>query len=169
MKTFDISKLSAKYAVRALGPADAALVFALCAGNPQFYRYSPAEPSERQVLSDMAALPPGIPPSRKVYVGFFEGDALVAVMDVVDGYPDDATAFIGFFMVARAYQGRGVGGAIVAEALAYLKALGYAAARLCIDEGNPQSNAFWKKQGFHVLRRVARDVGSVLLAEKALQ
>lgn len=164
----DITALSRRYAIRTLSPADVDLVYALCAGNPQFYRYSPAELSREQILSDIALTPPGIESSRKHYFGFFEGDALVAVMDLVDGYPTDCTAFMGFFMVDAARQGKGVGTAIIGEALDALKEQGYAAARLCIDDGNPQSTAFWIKQGFTVLKRVPREINDVLLAERKL-
>lgn len=168
MKDIDISALSARYAVRRLGQKDAALIHALCAGNPQFYRYSPAECTVEQVLHDLALTPPGIPPAQKYYVGFFDGEELVAVMDLVDGYPDAKTTFIGFFMVARERQGRGVGSAIIGEALDCLRARGFAAARLCIDDGNPQSTAFWTKHGFTVLKRIPRETGFVLLAERRL-
>ena len=43
------------------------------------------------------------------------------------------TAFIGFFMMNKSLQGRGVGTALVSEVLAYLTALGFAAVRLGID------------------------------------
>lgn len=52
------------------------------------------------------------------------------------------TAFIGFFMMNKSLQGRGVGTALVSEVLAYLTALGFAAVRLGIDKENPQSNHF---------------------------
>ena len=116
----------------------------------------------------MAIAPPGIPPSQKHYVGYFDGDALIAVMDLIDGYPDADTAFIGFFMLAGERQGRGAGRAIIGEALAYLRAVGYAAARLCIDEGNPQSTHFWTVNGFDVIATIRRDNGTVLLAERDL-
>lgn len=168
MRIADIALLSARYAVRRLGPEDVGSVFALCAGNPQYYRYSPAELSEAQILSDMALLPPRTLPSQKHYVGYYDADALAAVMDLIDGYPDPETAFIGFFMVAKERQGRGVGGAIVAEALEQLRAWRFRAARLCIDVGNPQSNAFWRKNGFAILTRIERKNGSVDLAERDL-
>ena len=46
---------------------------------------------------------------------------------------DADTAFIGFFMMNKSLQGRGVGTALVSEVLAYLTALGFAAVRLGID------------------------------------
>lgn len=43
-----------------------------------------------------------------------------------------------------------------------------AAVRLGIDKENPQSNHFWRKNGFTVLREAAQECGIVLLAERRL-
>lgn len=42
--------------------------------------------------------------------------------------------------------------------------------RVClgIDKENPQSNAFWTKNGFSVIREVEQEEGIILLAEKSL-
>ena len=40
--------------------------------------------------------------------------------------------------------------------------------RLGIDKDNPQSNRFWKKNGFEVIREVKQENGTVLVAEKNL-
>lgn len=40
----------------------------------------------------------------KYYVGFYHKDKLVAVMDLIVKYPNDETAFIGFFMMAKKLQ-----------------------------------------------------------------
>lgn len=89
-------------------------------------------------------------------------------MDLIDGYPDADTAFIGFFMVNKDLQGQGTGTAIVCDVLAALRALGYTVVRLGIDKENPQSNHFWRKNGFAVLREAAQERGIVLLAERRL-
>ena len=39
---------------------------------------------------------------------------------------------------------------------------------LGIDKENPQSNAFWSKNGFSVIREVEQEEGAILLAEKGL-
>ena len=39
---------------------------------------------------------------------------------------------------------------------------------LGIDKENPQSNAFWAKNGFSVIREVEQEEGAILLAEKGL-
>lgn len=61
----------------------------------------------------MKATPPGIVLSDKYFFGFFEREELVAVMDLVDGYPDQRTSYIGFFMMNPDYQGKHVGTAII--------------------------------------------------------
>jgi hypothetical protein len=39
---------------------------------------------------------------------------------------------------------------------------------LGIDKENPQSNHFWKKNGFDVIRVVEREDGTILVAKKQL-
>ena len=93
-------------------------------------------------------LPPGKDAADKYYVGFFDHEALVAVMDFVLGYPDPDVAFIGFLMVDSACQGQGIGSQIVADCAECWRKLGFRRIRLGVDKGNPQSGSFWKKNGF---------------------
>ena len=164
----DEQKLSSRYRVRRLGDADADEILRLCEANTQFYAYCQAQPTKAQVLSDLRLLPPGVAPGDKYYLGFYQGETLIAVMDLVDGYPVQSTVFLGFFMLKKELQGQGLGTAIIGETAAYLNAIGKTAVRLAIDKDNPQSNHFWKKNGFHVLQEVERAGWTVLVAEKAL-
>ena len=144
----DLQQLSASYAVRRLTEADIPAILALQAGNPQFFRYHPPLPSESSIREDLSALPPGKTAADKYYVGFFSGEQLIAVLDLILGYPDAQTAFLGFFMTASAVQKKGIGSAIISDVRTCCKELGFARLRLAIDEGNPQSKAFWTKNGF---------------------
>ena len=164
----DLSALSKRYSIRRMDDSDADSILELCRGNTQYYLYCQAEPSKEQILNDLHITPPGIDPSDKYYVGFYQGNTLVAVMDLIDGYPGPDTAFIGFFMMRKEFQGNQVGSAIIQETAAYLKTLGMTAIQLGIDKGNPQSTHFWKKNGFVVKEEIDRGDWTVLLAEKAL-
>ena len=161
----DISKLSHTREVRRLSDADADAVLALCEGNEQFYRYCAAQPTREQVLSDMHITPPGIDETRKYYVGFYRDDALIAVMDLIDGYPEEDIAYIGFSMMNIRFQGRQLGSSLIGEVKDCLKGIGMRAVRLAIDKANPQSNHFWKKNGFEVIREIPRDDWTILEAE----
>ena len=163
MKNIQIEKLSNAYTIRRLTDADVPML-----RNDQYFRYCGGSTTPERVRQDLTLCPPGTTPAQKHYVGFFDADTLVAVMDLIDGYPDADTAFIGFFMVNKDLQRQGTGTAIVREVLAALRALGYTAVRLGIDKENPQSNHFWRKNGFTVLREAAQERGIVLLAERRL-
>jgi RimJ/RimL family protein N-acetyltransferase len=101
-------------------------------------------------------------------VGFYEDKALVAVMDLIDGYPNADIAYIGFFMMNPIYQGNQIGTAIISEVIDYLRSIGKKAVRLAIDKGNPQSTHFWKKNGFEIISEADVNGWTKLVAEKQL-
>ena len=101
-------------------------------------------------------------------MGFFDGEILVAILDLIDGYPEEDNAFIGFFMMNGFMQGKNIGTKIMDGVLNYLQSMGYSMCQLGIDKNNPQSNHFWKKNGFRILREVEQEEGTILVAEKKL-
>ena len=168
MKDIVINEFSTKYKVRRLDLNDIDLIYMLCKGNSQYYEYCGKEPSVELIESDLQITPPGIPIVQKYYIGFFKDDLLVAVMDLIDGYPDGDSAFIGFFMMNKDMQGQGIGSQIVTETLQYLKLKEIKRCQLGIDKDNPQSNHFWRKNGYMVIREVTQEQGTILVAEKQL-
>lgn len=102
-----LQSLSRRYTVRQLMETDVDAMLALCSGNPQFYRYHPPMATKASILDDLQAVPPGKTLSDKYFIGFYDGETLAAMMDLITGYPNPATAYIGLFMVDAAQQGRG--------------------------------------------------------------
>ena len=164
----DIEKLSQSYDVRRLKEDDVDVILRICQENSQFYRYCQAEASREEILNDMHIVPPGKDLSSKYYIGFFQGNELIAVMDLIDGYPKEDIAYIGFFMMKKEYQGKQIGTSIISEAADYLRKIGYSVIRLGIDKENPQSNHFWKKNGFRVIQEADRNGWTILVAERKL-
>lgn len=164
----ELSLLSSHYGVRKLNDNDSGSILNLCRQNKLFYQYCNAEPTMEQVLNDLHIKPPGVGLSDKYYIGFYEEDTLVAVMDLIDGYPRKDIAYIGFFMMNGDLQGKGIGTAIIQETAAYLKSCGKTAIKLGIDKDNPQSTHFWKKNGFDVIKEIDRGEWTVLVAKKTL-
>lgn len=145
---FEIREFSGSYEVRRLTEADVPEMLALCKGNPQYYRYCPPAVSKETLLADLQALPPRKTPDDKYYVGYYKEGRLIALLDLIDAFPNDETAFIGFFMVRSEVSRAGIGSRIVSELCEYLTDCGIRAVRLGWVEGNPQAEAFWKKNGF---------------------
>ncbi|MFW5630132.1 MAG: GNAT family N-acetyltransferase [Acetivibrio ethanolgignens] len=168
MKKIEIRKFSKVYDVRKLNINDVEMIYTFCKSNTQYYEYCGKDISTELIERDIKITPPGIPMEQKYYIGFFENNLLVAIMDLIDGYPDDNTAFIGFFMMNSQLQGTGIGSKIISEVLNYLKGKGFEMCRLGIDKDNPQSNHFWRKNGFKVVREVVQEEGTILIAERQL-
>lgn len=164
----NISKLSSKYHVRVLEDSDVDEILEICKQNTLFYEYTEARPTREDILNDMKATPPGLDLTAKYYFGFFNDRELIAVMDLIDGYPKAEIAYIGFFMMNKHYQGKRLGTAVINEAAAYLRSIGKTAIRLAIDKGNPQSTHFWKKNGFEVITEADVNGWTKLVAEKKL-
>ena len=84
----EIQRLSNQYIVRELSPEDVEVIYELCAGNKQFYRFHPPFVTKESILCDLKDLPPGKTLEDKLFVGFFDNDVLIAVMDLILSYPD---------------------------------------------------------------------------------
>lgn len=144
----NIQNLSAKFDVRKLDESDVNEVLELMKKNPLFFQHCPPMATRQSILEDMKALPPRTTYEDKYYVGYFLDGKLVAVMDLILKYPNEDTAFIGFFMMNKDFQGKGIGTEIIEECETFLRGNGYLYIRLGFAKGNPQSEAFWLKNGF---------------------
>lgn len=147
----EINSLSKGFYVRKLDRNDVDMIYDMSCKNEIFYQYHPPFVTKESILEDMEALPPGKSYDDKYYVGFFENESLVAIMDLILDYPAKEIAFIGLFMTNVQYQNKGIGTKIINEVVMYLKSLGYKKIRLGVDKGNPQSFSFWTKNNFNVI------------------
>lgn len=141
-------RLSSNYNVRKLTANDVDIIYELCCKNSIFYQYHPPMVTYDSIMEDMSVLPPNKTLEDKYYIGLFEDESLVAIMDLIIGYPQDNIAFIGFFMTNILIQGKGIGSSIISECITYLKKCGITKIKLGVDKGNPQSFHFWSKNQF---------------------
>ena len=58
------------------------------------------------------------------------GEELIAIMDFIMAYPDEKTAFIGFFMTATSIQNTGIGSGIIDDLCRYMTEIGLSSVRL---------------------------------------
>ena len=144
----NISQLSTKYSIKKMEEEDIPGILNLECGNPLYFAYCPPKPSRETVLNDLKALPEGKSFEDKFYIGFFEKDSLIAIMDFILSFPNEDTIFIGFFMMDSKESGKGKGSAIIQEVLTAWKRAGYKKVRLAYMKGNMQSRSFWRKCGF---------------------
>jgi GNAT superfamily N-acetyltransferase len=96
------------------------------------------------------ARPPGRPRAGKHVYAVDVGGETVGVVDVVVGYPDDATAFIGLLLLDEAHEGRGLGGATLGAVEAVVRARWPEVGRLRLGvlRDNARALRFWARHGF---------------------
>ena len=159
----NIQFLSNRYTIRALLPQDAEMIYEVLKANTIFYQFHPPMVTVESILEDMEALPPNKGYEDKYYIGFFDEGTLVAVMDLIEHYPNPGTALLGFFAMNTNLQGQGIGTEIISGSIDHLAQVGFEKVRLGIDKGNPQSKAFWLKNGFTFTGEEYESDGSTIL------
>lgn len=168
MRRLNISKFSDKFMVRFLTEEDIPMIYEVTRKNIQYYQFNEKENVIEDIARDLLVCPTGKKLSDKYYVGFFDGEILIAVLDLYDGYPDEKTAYIGFFMMKKEYQGKKIGTEIVSVLFTYLKIVGFEKVRLGYEKENPQSKHFWKKNQFQDVKEVMQDNYVIVAAERSL-
>ena len=159
----NIQFLSNRYTIRDLLPQDAEMIYEVLKNNTIFYEYHPPMVTVESILEDMEALPPNKGYEDRYYIGFFDEGTVVTVMDLIEHYPNPNTALLGFFAMNANLQGQGIGTEIISDSVAYLAQEGFKKVRLGIDKGNPQSKAFWLKNGFTFTGEAYESDGSAIL------
>lgn len=87
-----------RYIVRGLSDENVDAIYLLCNKDTLYYEYCPPFITHQGILNDVKELPPGKTIEEKYNIGFYHQEKLIAVMDLIDGFPEDDIAYIGFFM-----------------------------------------------------------------------
>ena len=85
----DIRLLSKNFFVRRLDLDDVDMIYDISCKNEIFYKYHPPFVTKQSITEDMEALPPNKSYDDKYYIGFFENNTLVAIMDLILDYPTE--------------------------------------------------------------------------------
>lgn len=140
--------MSSRYMVKQFTEEDVSNIYTLCKGNPTYYKYIKIEPTLENIKEVLTELPPNKTMDDKFFLGFYKDNQLVAILDLITGYPNINTAFIGWFMMNQDFQRTGIGTEIIAEILFYLKEENFRYVRLGYIKGNQESESFWLKNKF---------------------
>ena len=146
--SLDIKAFSTDYEVRRISEADISDVYNLCRLNRRYYRNIHERPSKKQLTEVISEVPEGTEANQKHFIGFYKGDDLIAILNLITSYPTEHDAFIGWFMVDADSQRMGIGSQIFADLRASMKAQGFERVSLKCPTQNTEALAFWESQGF---------------------
>jgi GNAT superfamily N-acetyltransferase len=119
----------------------------------------------------LAACPPGLPLSDKHLIGRWEEGELTAVIDLLRGYPNPNTAYLGLLLVGEAWQGAGRGKVLYLHACTLARSWGATRLRLSVIASNEAALSFWLRRGFTECyrREVAGYRAEAIVLERSLE
>lgn len=107
----------------------------------------PRADEARQLIGER---PPGVPPDRK-HVWLCGAEV---VIDIVDGYPDASTWYLGLIFIAPGARRAGLGTRVMRALADHVRARGGTALRLAVVTTNTGARRLYDRLGFtHVARR----------------
>ena len=136
-----------KYKVEVLTEQNTDEVFDLCKENKEYYSFLRQKPTKKGVKTIFTDLPPHSSIEKKHVLGFYDKEKLIAVLDLVEGYPYDGAVFIGLFILDVSVQGKGIGGQIINQLLICLRKK-FDSCHLGVIKDNDKALLFWQKHGF---------------------
>jgi hypothetical protein len=124
--------------------------------NPEYHLLVKGEPpGVAEAQKDFDDRPPaGWPYEKRWLIGFVdEGDAMVAVADVVSNLLAEGVWHVGLFIVATSLHGSGAAQAIYAGLESWMRAAGARWVRLGVVDCNERGARFWHRCGYREVRQ----------------
>lgn len=103
---------------------------------------------EDRITDMMTNIPDRGPVRNKLFLGFYKGKRMIALLDIVIKYPSEEVATIGFLMVRKEYQRKGIGTEVLTQALHLLHSHGFPVVRTIAPRHRLECGDFWEKNGF---------------------
>nr|WP_253182354.1 GNAT family N-acetyltransferase [Aeromonas sp. DNP9] len=98
---------------------------------------------------ELVACPSGLPLSDKHLIGRWEQGELTAVIDLLRGYPNPDTAYLGLLLVGEPWQGSGRGQSLYLHACTLASSWGATRLRLSVIASNESALSFLAAQRLH--------------------
>lgn len=115
-------------------------------------------------MYDIDEIPPNCVIEQKIYISIWENGKVIGVLDLIEGFPEQTSCWIGLLLVHGDLQGKKIGSNIVHAILNAANASGYKSIQLGVIENNVKGIDFWQKHGFTIFRHS----GSIVVMKKCI-
>lgn len=106
------------------------------------------EVTREECRADFTAAPPDFPLERKYYRAVYAQGSCIAILDYLEGYPKEDTVYIGYLMVAKEQQDKGVGRKINEAFMRAARQAGYGKIKLACYRANETGYRFWRRNRY---------------------
>ena len=147
----------ANHRLRRAEPDDEAAIQDAFELDPGFFELSegaPPRPTEAHEL--LIEQPPIETCTKQSFVVHDPAGTLVAVLDLLDGFPDRGTLYLGLIFIAPRSRGGGLGRALLEALFAHAADGGSTAVRLAVVVANQDARRLYDRLGFTYVDRRKR-------------
>lgn len=152
----------APYRVEPITQENISRVQTLLESNPEYFRATQSHPVSRaDCIADISALPPGKTMSDKSYLLLSDSIGDLAVIDFIEKYPDSASGYLGFFILANERHHQGIGKRLFKMLEEAARQCGLSRIELACFASNKPGLRFWKKEGYQLIRTSKRVIDNI--------
>lgn len=145
-------------------------VQAVLESNTDYIRATQPHPVSREdCIADITALPPGKSMADKTHLLLSDETGDLAVIDFIEGYPDEKTGYLGLFILMNSRRGRGTGTSLFQMLEEAARQCGFSRIELGCYESNASGMRFWKSIGFVPARTTRYESDGVLYVIQSLE
>ena len=123
-------------------------IFRICSGNPVYFEHMRETLCMEKLAELLTALPSGANPANKKNIGFHQQGRLVGYLELIESFPERDHVLIGFFIIEKTAQCKGLGSAVIDSVLAGYAEKGFKIAILSHASTDEKAKAFWLKNRF---------------------
>lgn len=136
-----------------LSETDLPALIHLCVRCSDFFELVEGRPATRETAEEiLGPLDPAYAPGVNHVWGIKRRGALIAVADLLDGYPAAGDWNIGLLLIDPEHRRQGVGSQFCKALMSWIASHGGSTVRLIVQQQNPGARSFWERQGFVVER-----------------
>lgn len=123
--------------------------------NRAYYLLTDGRPASEQDRIDTIAYGAGLLEGMCFCIGFSRQGEAVALLSILEGYPDSDTLYIGLLLVHEAHWRKGIGSRIIRSLIDAAFGASYRSIQLSVQDNNPKGCSFWHSVGFQTTRSCA--------------
>lgn len=143
-----------------LGAADQSRLSELCRLCSDFFELIEGQPGGPATAAEiLGPLPEHVTSGTKRVFGIERGSELIAVVELLDGFPRRGEWYVGLLLVVPPLRREGLGTKIWVGLRDWIRSQGGAVVRLVVQKQNRRALTFWERQEFHVEQEVVMSIG----------
>jgi ribosomal protein S18 acetylase RimI-like enzyme len=143
-----------------LGEPDRARLEDLCLSCTAFYELIEGRSATEATATEiLGPLEPKCAQGTKHVWGVEAHGKLIAVAELLQGYPSTHDWYIGLLLVAPEQRRKGIGSQFCASLMRWMAVHGATTVRLVVHQQNAGARSFWGRQGFAVERKLVKRSG----------